>query len=154
MEVWLRNISIILISTIIFSITVLSLTDTNILTSPERSSPSDWVKENQILIHKDKVILNILNPTWAKFTDTNSMDPFIDETSHAIEILPQSADQVNVGDVIAYKTIYGSIIHRVIEKGEDSKGVYYIVQGDNNKTRDPFKVRFGDIEGVVVAVIY
>ncbi|OGZ62817.1 MAG: hypothetical protein A2639_01975 [Candidatus Staskawiczbacteria bacterium RIFCSPHIGHO2_01_FULL_34_27] len=82
------------------------------------------------------------------------MDPFIDEDSHAIEIIPDSPGKIQVGDVISYKTSYGIIIHRVINKGEDNKGVYYLVQGDNNTIRDPFKVRFDEVQGVVVAVIY
>jgi signal peptidase I len=117
-------------------------------------SPSDWVNEEQIKVYSDKIVLNVKNATWASFTDTNSMDPFIDETSNAIEILPARAEAINIGDVISYKTNYGIIIHRVIEKGIDKEGIYYIVKGDNNKLKDPIKVRFEDVKGVVIAVIY
>ncbi|MBI2146640.1 signal peptidase I, partial [Candidatus Woesearchaeota archaeon] len=43
---------------------------------------------------------------------------------------------------------------RVIEKGVDDDGVYYLVKGDNNRFADPLKVRYADVVGVVVAVIY
>jgi len=122
--------------------------------SPEISSPSDWIKENQIQVYPNKVILEINQPMWSSFTNTNSMDPFLDETANAIEIKPQSPEQIKVGDIISYQTEYGLIIHRVIEKGEDELGPYFIVKGDNNINKDPFKVRFEDIKGVLVAIIY
>ena len=126
----------------------------SILGGAENSSPSDWIKEDQIKVYPQEVILDIPAAQWAGFTNTNSMDPFIDETANAIEIKPAAADFITVGDVISYNTPYGVFIHRVIQKGIDEKGVYYIVKGDNNRFEDPFKVRFGQVQGVVVAVIY
>jgi len=91
------------------------------------------------------------------------MDPLLDEDSHAIEISPATPEQINVGDIISYQTEMGVIIRRVVENrgdeedgenGEDGEGIYYIVKGDNNKFHDPFKVRFADVVGVVVAIIY
>jgi hypothetical protein len=122
--------------------------------APELSSPSDWVKENQILVYPNKIILTVKDATWARFTDTNSMDPFFDKEANAIEIIPDDPDSINVGDIIAYKTKLGTVIHRVIEKDTDKSGIYYIVQGDNSKQPDPFEVRFNQIEGVVIAIIY
>ncbi len=149
------------------------------LAAPERSSPNDWVQEEQIKVYKDKVILEIPNALWAGFTDTNSMDPFLDERSNAIEIKPANPEAIKVGDVIAYNigddnlnggldSLYGTddtggtggadtgstLIHRVIEKGYDKQGIYYRVKGDNSTIADPFKVRFEQVEGVVVAVVY
>ena len=143
---------------ILILITMFALADQQIpftlLSGQENSSPSDWVKENQIQVYPQRVILDIPGAKWAGFTNTNSMDPFIDETANAIEITPSNPDVIQVGDVIAYQTTYGVLIHRVIEKGIDGEGVYYIVKGDNNRFQDPFKVRFDDIQGVVVAIIY
>ena len=155
---WTSKIIIVLLILIFLSITVISLTDKqipfNFFSAQELSSPSDWIKEEQIKVFKDKVILDIPGATWAKFTDTNSMDPFIDEDANAIEIAPANADEIQIGDVISYQTSYGILIHRVIKKGEDEQGFYYYVKGDNNSIRDPFKVRFEDVQGVVVAVVY
>lgn len=153
-------IKIILFIIIIISLSlgVLSLRNTqipgSILGGTELSSPGDWIKEEQIKVYPQRVILEVQGASWASFTDTNSMDPFIDETSNAIEIKPRHPDEVKVGDVISYNTPYGVFIHRVIEKGNDDKGHYYIVKGDNNRFRDPFKVRFDEVQGVVVAVVY
>jgi signal peptidase I len=135
------------------SVGALSIAE-SIKSAPEKLSPSNWVEENQIKVFSDKVIIQLENPTWAKFTNTNSMDPFIDENSHAIEITPKDAYSIHEGDVISYEIKNGQVIHRVINRGFDQDGVYYIVQGDNNSVADPNKVRFGDVVGVVVAVIY
>lgn len=155
---WTSKITIVLLILILLSVAVFSFSNKqipfNVLGGQEISSPSDWVKEDQIKVFKDKVILDIPGATWAKFTNTNSMDPFIDETSNAIELKPETADQISVGDVISYQTAYGVLIHRVIEVNQDDNGFYYLVKGDNNTLRDPFKVRFDDVKGVVVAVVY
>jgi signal peptidase I len=125
------------------------LQDTN-----ELDSPSDWIKEDQILVSHNEVILKIPGVEWATFTNTNSMDPFLDEDSHALEILPNNAEEIAVGDIIAYNSKDGVIIHRVVEKSYDQEGIFFTVKGDNNNNRDPDKVRFSDIQGVLVAVIY
>ena len=146
-----------LVMVILLSLGVLSLTEKQIpsglMVGKEISSPSDWVKENQIKVYPDSVILNIPQSSWASFTDTNSMDPFIDAGANAIQIKPLPG-QVGVGDVIAYHSTSGTIIHRVIERGIDENGIFYLVKGDNNASPDSMKVRDNDIVGVVVAVVY
>ncbi|MBU1111616.1 MAG: signal peptidase I [Nanoarchaeota archaeon] len=141
-----------------FSITAIALNDyqqpLNFWGGAEIASPSDWVSEDQIKVYDDTVILQLTGATWAKFTDTNSMDPFLDDGANAIEIMPDSAEDIQVGDIISYQTDSGIIIHRVIEVGEDNDGIYYTVQGDNNSFADPVKVRYSDVVGVLVAIIY
>jgi hypothetical protein len=154
----MRKILIIIPLAIILLLSFFSLGDKHIpasfFSSPEISSPGDWIQEDQIKVYSNRVIIELEKPFWASFTNTNSMDPFLDETANAIEIKPKSPDQINPGDVISYRTEYGTIIHQVIEKGEDEEGIYYIVKGDNNSLKDPFKIRFNQIKGVLVAIIY
>ncbi len=124
--------------------------------NPDRDSPSDHVPEDAIEVYDNKVVLNIDAPQWAKFTDTNSMDPVIDASANAIEIVPKSPDQISVGDIISYQTpnTGGTIIHRVVDIAEDDKGWYVITKGDNNPSADPFRVRFTDVRRLVVAIVY
>jgi len=122
--------------------------------SGERASPADHIKEDQIHVYGDKVVIEIDNPRWARFTDTNSMDPLIDEDSNAIQIIPESEDQIHVGDIISYESGEGIIIHRVIEIGEDDQGKYYITKGDNTNREDPGKIRFEKIRFITVGIIY
>ncbi len=122
----------------------------------EVASPSAWITEDKIGVYSQKVILDIQDPQWATFTDTHSMEPVISSRSYAIEVVPESSDKINVGDIVSYKSKYasGTIIHRVIEKKVDSEGVYFTLKGDNNPSADPGKVRFEQIQRVVVAIIY
>ena len=124
--------------------------------SPEKASPADRISQGSIHVLNDKVIIDIENPEWAKFTDTNSMDPVFDNEANAIEIVPKTPNEIQVGDIISYQAENQefNIIHRVVEKGEDEEGDYFIVKGDNNNSRDPGKIRFGQIKRVVVAIIY
>ena len=87
------------------------------------------------------------------------MVPFFDEGSNALQIVPESPEQIEVGDIISYESrrvdLQGVvIIHRVIEKHKDEQGDYFVVKGDNNSQPDPEKVRFNQIRRVLVGVIY
>ena len=121
----------------------------------EKDSPSDHVQENQIKVYDNKVELEIKNAIWSKFTDTNSMDPFLDSGSNGIEVAPNDVSEIQVGDIISYASVEGGIIvHRVIEISEDRNGTYFVVKGDNNPVQDPEKVRFEQIKGILVGIIY
>ena len=120
----------------------------------EISSPGNWVQREQIKVYEEGVVLTIPNAIWASFTDTNSMDPVLDSDAHALEVLPQNSAAIQVGYIISYKTPYGVLVHRVVEIKSDEEGIYYIVKGDNSPFRDPGRVRFEDVKGVVVAIIY
>jgi len=124
--------------------------------SPEINSPHDWVGQDNIHVYNDRVVIDIQDPDWATFTDTNSMDPIFDEVANTIEIKPQSPADIHVGDIIAYESaLFDSIIiHRVVEINEDDEGWYARFKGDNNQYTDPEKVRFDQIKGIVVAIIY
>jgi hypothetical protein len=126
------------------------------MSSPERLSPSDHVKESQIHVYDNKVVIDAHGATWASFTDTNSMDPFFDETANSIELRPASPDEIEPGDVISYRSgiTKDLIVHRVVAKGVDDNGVFYIVQGDNNPNQDPEKIRFEQVHGVLIGIIY
>jgi hypothetical protein len=124
--------------------------------SRDKRSPSDWIKEENIHVYADKIVIDIENPKWARFSDTKSMDPLLDATANGIEIVPQKESDINVGDVVSYHSnvVDTTVIHRVVSIGEDEKGWYAVFKGDNNNFSDPEKVRFGDIKRVLVAVIY
>ena len=122
-------------------------------------TPPDRIKEDQIHVYDDKVVIDIKNAKWAKFAPTKSMVPFLDEGSNALQILPESPEQIEVGDIISYESrregLQGAvIIHRVIEKHKDEQGDYFIVKGDNNPQPDPEKVRFNQIKRILIGVIY
>ena len=121
---------------------------------PERDSPGDYIKEYQIHVYPNQVVIDVNQPILAAFADTNSMDPVFDAKHNAIEIVPQRESDVQVGDIVSYETEYGSIIHRVKEIGQDEDGWYAIFQGDNNPVPDPGRIRFDQINRKAIAFIY
>ena len=132
-----------------------ALNPLNLDSAAEKSSPSDWITEKQIEVFSDRVVLDIKDAQWAAFTNTNSMDPVLDENANAIQIVPRSEAEIGVGDIVSYvHPTAGRIIHRVAYKGQDENGTYFIMKGDNNPTSDPDKVRFDQIKTVTVAIIY
>jgi len=122
----------------------------------ERYSPGDHVQEKNIHVYDDRIVIDLKGASWSSYTDTNSMDPVIDVDANGLEVRPTSPQDIKIGDVIAFRTRYttGIVIHRVVDTGQDNQGWYAKTKGDNNPTVDPGKVRFKDITGVLVGVIY
>jgi hypothetical protein len=115
--------------------------------------PTDFVDEKEILVYEDRVILMIDNAKVSNYDNTGSMAPILGDGVNGITVKPKTSDEINEGDVITYYNGVDLIVHRVIEKGEDKEGVYFVTKGDNNDLSDG-KVRFREIEGVLVGVIY
>lgn len=114
--------------------------------------PSDSVEEKHILIYDDRVVLLVKNATMSSYDSTGSMYPVLGEGVNGVRIVPSSADEIKVGDIISFRYGGDIIVHRVVEIGLDSDGVYFITKGDNS---DKFeKIRFGDIEYKTIALIY
>lgn len=162
----MRTIIIILIALILASVLVTSTPIVNRINyksilipsgnSEDIDSPYDRIKESQIKVYKDKVVIEIEDAQWASFEDTNSMDPVIDEGANAIQVVPKNYHDIHVGDIISYESEFaeGTFIHRVIKVGFDTDGWYCIAKGDNNPDLDPGKIRFSQIKKVVIAIIY
>ena len=128
----------------------------SVFTSNELISPQDRINENDIYIFDDRIVIYVDNALGAKYTDTNSMDPVLDYGANGIEIIPSAYEQIHVGDIITFRTSWSNslIVHRVILVGEDDQGWYCVTKGDNNVFTDPGKLRFEDIEYVLIGVLY
>lgn len=119
----------------------------------EYSAPSNTITERNIRVYEDKVVIYIDNAKLSRYADTGSMLPILDDNSNGIKITVDSEDDIKVGDIITYRDGADLIVHRVIEKGVDSKGVYFITKGDNNSVSDG-KIRLDMIESKTIAIIY
>ena len=121
-----------------------------------KPSPADYLGDSQIRVYKDRVIINVENVKWAGFADTKSMLPVINKDSNALQIEPVCPSQIQIGDIVSYKSKYadGIIIHRVIDMAQDNEGVYFVLKGDNNPTADPGKIRCDQIQRKVIGVLY
>jgi signal peptidase I len=123
------------------------------LSSSNLMSPSDTIKEHQIKVYNDKVVIDI-EAEWAKIANTKSMDPILDQGTFVLQIIPQNENEINIGDIITYVLDDMRIIHRVIGINFDEEGKYFILKGDNNKEPDPVKVRFNMIDRKLVGILY
>lgn len=169
MRLWIQVIHLLIIVALAFSAgyttNLVQATPTNPTAAvigtggaEEQLSPQDWIKEEDIKVYEDKIIINIDNPVWARFADTNSMDPVFDQGSNGLEIPVHNQEILMPGDIVTYKSKYsdGTIIHRIVFKGTDEKGTYYVLQGDNLDRPDPEKIYASEnrIENVLIGIIY
>ena len=121
----------------------------------EKQSPADRLQDSDINVFANSVRIDIKNAKWRDYIDSNSMDPLIDEGTTTIEIKPKNEDEIKVGDIIAYN-VEGydyAFVHRVVEIGQDAEGFYFITKGDNYYKEDS-KVRFSQVKGIVVGILY
>jgi len=119
----------------------------------DNSTPFDFIKENDIQVYEDKIIINVDGASIGKYASTGSMKPVLDSDSNGIRIKPQSEKDVHIGDIITFRQEGYLIIHRVIDIGTDNEGTYFITKGDNNDIIDG-KIRFKDIEYITIGVIW
>jgi len=121
--------------------------------SKNKDAPRDFISEQQIKVYHDRIVIYIENASIGRYASTGSMKPILDENSNGIRIVPKSEDEINVGDIITFKQNDYLIIHRVIEKGIDEQGIYFITKGDNNAVADE-KIRFSEIKYVTVGLLW
>ncbi len=83
---------------------------------------------------------------------SGSMEPNI-SINDLVIILKR--DSYEVGEVVTYKGNTTPVTHRIIEKGEDENGLYYVTQGDNKETNntDDGKIYAHRIVGKVILAI-
>ena len=126
------------------------------LNGEEREGPKDRIKDSDINVRGSSVRIDISNANYRTYIDSNSMDPLIDIGANTIEIKPKYASEIKVGDIVAYdvKGYDYAFVHRVADIRNDAEGVYFVTKGDNYWQEDPDKVRFSDIEGIVVGILY
>lgn len=121
--------------------------------SNEQKAPNERITEENIIVLEDKIILRIANASISRYSNSGSMIPVLDKGTNGIRIKPTTPDEINKGDIISFRRNNRLIVHRVIEKSFDEKGVYFITAGDNNFYNDG-KIRFEDIEYITVGILY
>ncbi len=116
-------------------------------------APGNWISEQEIQIYDNAVVLNIEGASLSRYAPTGSMKPLLNENSNGIKIVPKSEQDISIGDIVTFEQNGEHIIHRVIEKGIDEKGVYFITKGDNNNVSDG-KIRFSQIKYVTIGMLW
>lgn len=117
------------------------------------SSPS--IPNLDFLLTKNSFILKYHNLNLSSVTDTKSMNPSITAQHTAIFTTSFDSYSLQKGNIIAYKSSSFDIpiMHRIIDI-DNSNGLCYILQGDNNPNPDPECVKPSQIIGLVVGVIF
>lgn len=88
-----------------------------------------------------------------------SMTPNINVYDVVVNLRPEHPDEIQVGDIITYKSTAATsegmtITHRVIIKNQLPDGTYeYLTQGDNNTEPDSVYVTFNNIIGKEILTI-
>jgi signal peptidase I len=101
------------------------------------------------LYYNDQVRIRQVSPT-------GSMWPNLMGGGYAIVDPIKNEESIVVGDIlIINETVFGvEVVHRVSEIGNDIDGLYFKTKGDNNAKEDNSKVRFEDVVGRVVGILY
>ncbi len=154
-KVELGLILVILIVNIFF---VLSLTGFSILGftffEPEKlQTPFNHISEDKIIIEDNKIIIDLEDYVLSRYTSSQSMVPVLGQGTTGVGFKPKLETDLHVGDIVSFKQDGELIVHRIIEKGVDEQGIYFITKGDNNDVNDG-KIRFSQIDSVLVALIY
>ena len=123
-------------------------------------SPMDRISEDNITATTGGVCVKLpyKQIIIASLSDTRSMDPTFDAEANLIQFIPHNESEIQVGDIVAFNgstTGFGnfSVVHRIVKIGKDKQGTYYVTQGDNLLFSDG-KMRFKDIEEVVLGILY
>ncbi len=115
--------------------------------------PSNRISDDNITVFNNRIVIRVANATVSNYANSGSMEPILGKGANGIRIVPRSTEDIRVGDIVSYKFGKMLVVHRVIKKGRDNKGVYFIMQGDDNIMNDG-KIRFGNIKYVTVGILW
>ena len=118
-----------------------------------KQQPNNYINKNQIQVEEDRIIIYIKNAKISRYASTGSMLLLLGENANGIEIIPLSPEQISIGNLVTFESQGELIIHRVIDKGQDSKGYWFVTKGDNNPKTDG-KIYFSQVKYITIALIY
>jgi hypothetical protein len=138
---------------LLFAILAFGNSITGFFVSEPETGPSDFILEQDIKADSEGVFIDIDDPVLSRYEGSESMAPVLGKGATGVGKRPASPDEIQVGDIVSFWQDGKLIVHRVIEKGQDDFGIYFITKGDNSDVDDG-KVRFEEIDSVLVAIIY
>lgn len=117
-------------------------------------SPSNKLHLSQIKSYDDKIVILVKNASLVSYANTKSMDPCVDESMTGISISPSSKSDIHIGDIVSFNYKNRVVTHRVFKRGWDEKGWYIMTKGDNVPSQDYVKIRWEQIEGIQIGLLY
>lgn len=110
---------------------------------------SVWDTFSVVLI----AVLAILISGYFKYfmigVGSESMTPKINKGDAIIVKKIESKNELEVGQVIAFKIDNKTVIHRLVRIEKENGKIYYVTKGDANNAEDNFQIEEEDIRGVV-----
>lgn len=85
---------------------------------------------------------------------TDSMAPMISSDTMTLETTSFNAETLSPGQIIVFNRSQENIVHRIVEVNSTSSGICYATRGDNLIDRDPGCVQPGDVEAVVLGIVF
>lgn len=124
-------------------------------------------RKDLILIVFFLALIILIRPTLSFITGTetpvavvrgSSMLPLLHE-GDIVFLYHVSPENIKVGDIVVYKSIYGGyIIHRVVKIINTTDGIFYVTKGDNNPVDDSILGQFINGPGIsydrIVGVVW
>lgn len=118
-------------------------------------TPKDRIKESQITVGEDYVLLKIDNPIWSSYENTHSMLPTLSEGHNGLYVKPEGDWDLQVGDIVAYESGKEIIVHRIVNIEQNADGeLTFTLKGDNNPVVDPEKIKYEQIQRVLIGMLY
>src|SRR5690606_19251510 len=106
--------------------------------------PSDRITQENLFLTSEGLTILFENISLSYYADSGSMMPLLGPSAQGIRTVPKHQDEIEVGDIVSFEWEEKLLVHRVIEKGRDEQGVYFITKGDNAASPDE-KIRFEQI---------
>ena len=119
----------------------------------DKCSPGNWIPEKDVHLYSDRIVIDLNGSRLSTFVDTNSMDPVLDSGCTAIHSEPDES-RLQAGDIISFEGRNGTVVHRISRIVRNSTGTHYFTKGDNSLLEDPEPLTFGQIESVIVGILY
>ena len=135
----------------------------NALSGADLASPKIRINESRMSYRADYngglmlCVTNISDFWTSGFLATHSMEACLDSGMTGLWQEKTAREDIIPGDIISFwsgnESDRHTVAHRVVSVGYDDKGWYAVTKGDNNWVDDG-KVRWFDVEAVLVGVIY
>ncbi|MEM3154376.1 MAG: signal peptidase I [Candidatus Woesearchaeota archaeon] len=128
--------------------------ETRLATTDAEVESTQRIPFESIKVYADRVEIGYAGLNYAT-VNSNSMAPIITDKSVVFEKVPESPDEIKVGDVISFyePSENAIVLHAVIEVLDANEGTFYKTKGLANPEADPWLVPYDNVKGIMVGTV-